>query len=41
VAVGFNGTPDNERHERRVRSVLDAVYKDLGLAGEEIADAPL
>jgi CubicO group peptidase (beta-lactamase class C family) len=26
VALVFNGTPSNEAHERRVRSVLDAVY---------------
>ena len=32
VAVAFNGTPSNERHEMRVRSVLDAVYEDLGLS---------
>jgi len=32
VAVAFNGTPSNERHEQRIRSVLDAVYEDLGLA---------
>jgi CubicO group peptidase (beta-lactamase class C family) len=32
VALAFNGTPSNERHELRVRSVLDAVYVDLGLA---------
>ena len=25
-------TPSNERHEQRIRSVLDAVYEDLGLA---------
>ncbi|HYX24135.1 MAG TPA: serine hydrolase, partial [Thermoanaerobaculia bacterium] len=29
VALAFNGTPGNERHEMRVRSVLDAVYEDL------------
>lgn len=33
VALAFNGTPGNERHEARVRSVLDAVYEDLELAG--------
>jgi CubicO group peptidase (beta-lactamase class C family) len=32
VALAFNGTPGNERHEQRIRSVLDAVYEDLGLA---------
>jgi CubicO group peptidase (beta-lactamase class C family) len=31
VALAFNGTPSNERHESRVRAVLDAVYEDLGL----------
>ncbi|HET9213006.1 MAG TPA: serine hydrolase domain-containing protein [Thermoanaerobaculia bacterium] len=32
VALAFNGTPSNERHEVRIRSVLDAIYEDLGLA---------
>ncbi|HSS49976.1 MAG TPA: serine hydrolase domain-containing protein [Thermoanaerobaculia bacterium] len=32
VALAFNGTPSNERHEARVRSALDAIYEDLGLA---------
>ncbi len=32
VALVFNGTPDNDAHERRVRAVLDAVYEDLGIA---------
>jgi CubicO group peptidase (beta-lactamase class C family) len=32
VALAFNGMPDNERHESRVRSVLDAAYEDLELA---------
>ena len=32
VALAFNGTPSNERHEARIRSVLDAIYQDLGLA---------
>ncbi len=31
VALAFNGTPSNERHEQRIRSVLDALYQDLGL----------
>ena len=31
VALAFNGTPDNERHERRVRTILDAIYEDLDL----------
>jgi CubicO group peptidase (beta-lactamase class C family) len=33
VALAFNGTPSHERHEMRVRSVLDAIHEDLGLAG--------
>jgi CubicO group peptidase (beta-lactamase class C family) len=33
VAVAFNGLPDNARHERRIRTVLDGIYEDLGLAG--------
>jgi CubicO group peptidase (beta-lactamase class C family) len=32
VALAFNGTPANERHEGRIRAVLDAVYEDLGVA---------
>jgi CubicO group peptidase (beta-lactamase class C family) len=32
VALVFNGTPDNDAHERRVRVVLDGIYEDLGLA---------
>ncbi len=32
VALAFNGTPSNDRHELRVRSALDAVYEDLDLA---------
>jgi CubicO group peptidase (beta-lactamase class C family) len=32
VALAFNGTPSNDRHEARIRSVLDAIYEDLGLA---------
>jgi CubicO group peptidase (beta-lactamase class C family) len=32
VALAFNGTPSDERHEARIRSVLDALYEDLGLA---------
>jgi CubicO group peptidase (beta-lactamase class C family) len=31
VALVFNGTPSNEAHERRIRSVLDALYEDLDL----------
>jgi len=30
VALAFNGTPADERHEQRIRSVLDALYEDLG-----------
>jgi CubicO group peptidase (beta-lactamase class C family) len=33
AALVFNGTPDNRRHELRVRRVLDAVYEDLGMGG--------
>jgi len=33
VALAFNGLPDNERHERRIRAVLGAIYEDLGLVG--------
>ena len=35
VALAFNGLPDNERHEHRIRAVLDAIYEDLGLAGRQ------
>jgi len=35
VALAFNGTPANELHEKRVRQVLDAIYEDLGQAGQE------
>jgi len=31
VALAFNGTPAGDAHERRIRSVLDALYEDLGL----------
>jgi CubicO group peptidase (beta-lactamase class C family) len=31
VALAMNGTPSQERHEARIRAVLDAVYEDLGL----------
>jgi len=34
VALAFNGTPTHEAHERRVRSVLGALYQDLELAGD-------
>jgi CubicO group peptidase (beta-lactamase class C family) len=30
VALAFNGTPAGDAHERRIRSVLDALYEDLG-----------
>jgi CubicO group peptidase (beta-lactamase class C family) len=33
VAVAFNGMPDTARHEARIRTVLDGIYEDLGLAG--------
>lgn len=31
VALAFNGTPTQEAHERRIRSVLAALYEDLDL----------
>jgi CubicO group peptidase (beta-lactamase class C family) len=31
VALAFNGTPSDEAHERRIRTVLDGLYEDLGL----------
>lgn len=34
VALAMNGQPEADVHERRVRQVLDALYRDLGLAGE-------
>ena len=34
VALAFNGTPEAEAHERRIRDVLDALYRDLELSGE-------
>lgn len=37
VALAFNGTPGNDAHERRIRSVLDAIYEDLGLGPESSA----
>jgi CubicO group peptidase (beta-lactamase class C family) len=36
VALAFNGTPAGDAHERRIRSVLDALYGDLGLASEPV-----
>jgi len=35
VALAMNGAPSAEVHEARVRDVLDAVYRDLGVAWEE------
>ncbi len=32
VALVLNGIPSNKGHERRVRTILDALYEDLGLA---------
>jgi CubicO group peptidase (beta-lactamase class C family) len=32
VALAFNGLPGEEAHQRRIRTVLDALYQDLGLA---------
>ncbi|HVG07716.1 MAG TPA: serine hydrolase domain-containing protein, partial [Thermoanaerobaculia bacterium] len=29
VALVFNGTPSDDNHERRIRTVLDALYEDL------------
>ncbi|HEX2253656.1 MAG TPA: serine hydrolase domain-containing protein [Thermoanaerobaculia bacterium] len=37
VALAFNGTPAADAHEARVRRVLDALYRDLGLAAPEDA----
>lgn len=34
VALAFNGTPSKEAHEERIRTVLKALYEDLGLAPE-------
>jgi CubicO group peptidase (beta-lactamase class C family) len=36
VALAFNGTPAGDAHERRIRSVLDALYGDLGLVSEPV-----
>ncbi|HYL05565.1 MAG TPA: serine hydrolase domain-containing protein [Thermoanaerobaculia bacterium] len=43
VALAFNGTPTHEAHERRIRTVLDALYEDLGLvaAAEAVPAAPV
>lgn len=40
VALAFNGTPANDAHERRIRSVLDALYADLGLDATEPPGTP-
>jgi hypothetical protein len=32
--MAFNGTPAAGVHERRMRRVLEAIYRDLGLAAE-------
>jgi len=32
VALVFNGMPNNENHERRIRAALDSIYQDLELA---------
>ncbi len=39
VALAMNGTPAEAAHERRIRSVLEAIYLDLGL-GADPAEAP-
>lgn len=33
IALAFNGMPGEPRHHRRLRTVLSALYEDLGLAG--------
>ena len=33
VAVGFNGTPGEPKHTKRIRDFATAIYLDLGLAG--------
>jgi CubicO group peptidase (beta-lactamase class C family) len=38
VALGVNGLPEADVHERRVREVLDALYRDLGLAPADGGD---
>lgn len=40
VALGCNGLPEAAAHERRTRTVLDALYVDLGLAPEPASDNP-
>ena len=39
VALAFNGTPSADAHERRTRAVVEAIYRDLGLAPEAGATA--
>jgi CubicO group peptidase (beta-lactamase class C family) len=34
MAIVFNGTADEARHDKRVRAVLGGVYEDLGIAGK-------
>ena len=36
VALVFNGMPGELKHQKRVRAVLNALYEDLGLTGEEV-----
>ena len=38
VALAFNGTPSHDAHERRIRTVLDALYEDLGLAAAAVPE---
>ena len=33
VAIVWNGRPGEQRHDRRLRETLTALYQDLGLAG--------
>jgi CubicO group peptidase (beta-lactamase class C family) len=33
VALAFNAMPGEQKHEQRIRTVLPAIYEDLGLAG--------
>jgi CubicO group peptidase (beta-lactamase class C family) len=36
VAFAANGLPGREEHRRRLKAVTEAVYRDLGMAGEEV-----
>jgi CubicO group peptidase (beta-lactamase class C family) len=36
VALAFNGLPSDPEHAARIRSVVEGVYEDLGIAGEGI-----